>query len=66
MTMNRWIESSQRVYRLLLRLYPQAYRADYEMEMFRVFTDQCRDVYRAARPGSAFCRCGRARWSTWA
>ena len=46
MKTNRWIESSQWVYRRLLHLYPQAYRATYELEMFRVFTDQCREIYK--------------------
>ena len=46
MKTNRWIELSQRFYRQLLHLYPQTYRATYEMEMFRVFTDQCRDAYK--------------------
>ena len=45
MNTNRWIEISQYLYRQLLRLYPQAYRTTYETEMFRVFTDQCRDAY---------------------
>lgn len=46
MSTNRWITFSQRVYRWLLRLYPQAYRTSYESEMFNLFTDQCRDAYR--------------------
>lgn len=45
MKTNRWVVSSQRVYRWLLHLYPQAYRSRYEMEMFRLFTDQCRESY---------------------
>ncbi|MFT3890725.1 MAG: hypothetical protein QM730_03755 [Anaerolineales bacterium] len=45
MKTNRWIESSQRLYRHLLRLYPQAYRTTYEEEMFRFFTSQCREAY---------------------
>ncbi len=46
MKTNRWIAWSQRFYLWLLRLYPQAYRATYEMEMFRLFTDQCREAYK--------------------
>jgi hypothetical protein len=42
---NRSIELSQGLYRQLLRLYPQTYRATYEAEMFHVFTDQCREAY---------------------
>jgi len=42
---NRSIELSQHIYRQLLRLYPQSYRTTYETEMFRVFTDQCREAY---------------------
>ncbi len=45
MKTNHWIESSQRFYRRLLRLYPKSHRAEYEAEMFNVFTDQCRDAY---------------------
>jgi hypothetical protein len=43
---NLWIARSQRFYRWLLRLYPQAHREIYEAEMFRVFTSQCQDAYR--------------------
>jgi hypothetical protein len=39
-----WIARSQQFYRRLLRLYPQTHRAAYEMEMFHLFTDQCRDA----------------------
>ena len=45
MKINRWIALSLRFYRQLLRLYPQAYRAAYEMEMLRVFKNQCLEVY---------------------
>ena len=45
MKTNRWIDLSQRFYLQLLRLYPQAYREQYELEMFCVFTDQCREAY---------------------
>lgn len=44
MKTNGWIASSQRVYRWLLHLYPQAYRETYEEEMFHLFTDQCREA----------------------
>jgi hypothetical protein len=44
MKTNRWMALSQRLYRWLLRLYPRAYRATYESEMFHVFTDQCREA----------------------
>jgi hypothetical protein len=50
METNRWIEYSQRFYRLLLHLYPQAYRATYEVEMLHVFTDQCRETYKQRGP----------------
>jgi hypothetical protein len=46
MKTNGWIASSQRFYRWLLRLYPQDYRTTYEVEMFHVFTDQCREAYK--------------------
>ncbi len=46
MERNRWIEWSRHFYSSLLHLYPGAYRAVYEMEMFRVFSDQCRDAYK--------------------
>ncbi len=35
--------SAERVYRLLLRAYPPAFRAEYEREMVLIFRDQCRD-----------------------
>lgn len=35
--------SPERIYRLLLRAYPPAFRAEYEREMMLVFRDQCRD-----------------------
>ncbi|HET9910884.1 MAG TPA: hypothetical protein VFQ13_03285 [Anaerolineales bacterium] len=46
MNMNGWVASSQRVYRWLLRLYPQDYRTAYGMEMFHVFTAQCREAHK--------------------
>jgi hypothetical protein len=45
MKTNRWIALSLRFYRQLLRLYPQAYRETYEMEMLRLFTNQCQEAY---------------------
>lgn len=46
MQTNLWIARSQRFYRWLLRLYPQAYQETYEAEMFRMFTSQCLDAYK--------------------
>ncbi len=46
MKTNGWVASSQRLYRWLLQLYPQEYRANYELEMFRLFTDQCQEAYK--------------------
>ncbi len=34
--------SAEGIYRLLLRLYPPEFRAEYEREMMLVFRDQCR------------------------
>lgn len=45
MKRNRWIELSQRFYLQLLHLYPHAYREQYEMEMFCLFTDECREAH---------------------
>jgi hypothetical protein len=45
MKTNHWIAFSLRFYRQLLRLYPQAHRASYKMEMLRVFKNQCREAY---------------------
>jgi hypothetical protein len=44
MKTNGRVALSQRLYRWLLHLYPQAYRTTYESEMFHVFTDQCREA----------------------
>lgn len=46
MRTDKWVESSQRLYHWLLRLYPQTYRTNYETEMFNLFTDQCREACR--------------------
>ncbi len=55
MKMNGWIASSQQVYRWLLQLYPQGYRTTYELEMFHLFTDQCREAYKQhGKPGILF------------
>lgn len=55
MKTNQWIAGSQHLYRWLLRLYPQAYRANYEWEMLHLFTDQCREAYsRGGIPGILF------------
>lgn len=35
--------SAEWIYRLLLRAYPPAFRAEYEREMILLFRDQCRD-----------------------
>ena len=35
--------SAERIYRLLLRAYPPAFRAEFGREMVLVFRDQCRD-----------------------
>ena len=38
------IEISERVYRGMLRAYPEAYRREYAEEMARLFRDLCRDA----------------------
>ena len=35
--------TAERIYRLLLRAYPPAFRAEYGLEMVLLFRDQCRD-----------------------
>ena len=35
--------NAERIYRMLLRAYPRAFRAEYGREMVLVFRDQCRD-----------------------
>ncbi len=35
--------NAERIYRMLLRAYPPAFRAEYGREMVLVFRDQCRD-----------------------
>jgi hypothetical protein len=50
MTTSLWIELSKRFYRLLLYLYPKAYRETYEMEMLHAFSAQSRDVYKQRGP----------------
>jgi hypothetical protein len=46
MKANKWVALSQRLYRWLLQLYPQGYRASYEAEMFHLFSDQCREAHK--------------------
>ena len=46
METNKWVASSQHLYRWLLHLYPKTYRTVYESEMFHLFTDQCREAYK--------------------
>lgn len=46
METNKWVASSQHLYRWLLHLYPKTYRTVYEAEMFHLFTDQCREAYK--------------------
>ena len=46
-----WISFSTRLYRFLLRLYPAAFRLEYETELVCVFRDACRAAYR--RGGAA-------------
>ena len=43
------ISVSGKIYRQLLRLYPQAHRRDYAEQMAQLFRDQCRDAWRAKR-----------------
>ncbi len=45
MPTNLWVERSQRLYRRLLRLYPQAHRTTYAAAMDQLFADQCRAAY---------------------
>lgn len=47
MKSNEWVALSQRLYGWLLQLYPRAYRTAYELEMSHLFSDQCRDAYKA-------------------
>jgi hypothetical protein len=43
------VTSSERAYRVLLRLYPRPFRARYEDEMVRLFLDQMRDARESER-----------------
>jgi len=45
------VEFSERIYRKLLRLYPQSHRQQYSELMAQLFRDQCRDVVRAGCSG---------------
>lgn len=42
----RWLMISERVYALLLRLYPAEFRRGYGSPMVQLFRDVCRDAYR--------------------
>lgn len=48
------ISVSEKIYRQLLRLYPQAHRRDYAEQMTQLFRDQCRDAWRAKRSAGIF------------
>lgn len=43
----RWIALSERVYRMLLILYPADYRREYGALMAQIFRDVCRERYRS-------------------
>ena len=45
MTTNPWIETSHKIYAVLLHLYPQEHRAEFGESMRQVFRDQCRNTY---------------------
>jgi hypothetical protein len=45
----KMISVSEKIYRQLLHLYPQAHRRDYAEQMAQLFRDQCRDAWRAKR-----------------
>jgi hypothetical protein len=42
----KMISVSEKIYRQLLRLYPQAHRRNYAEQMAQLFRDQCRDAWR--------------------
>lgn len=48
------ISISEKIYRQLLRLYPQSHRHDYAEPMAQLFRDQCRDAWRAKRSAGIF------------
>src|SRR3989442_1250993 len=48
---SKTVEFSERIYRKLLRLYPQSHRQQYSELMAQLFRDQCRDVLRAGCSG---------------
>src|SRR5262245_52080469 len=48
------ISVSEKIYRQLLRLYPQAHRHDYAEQMAQLFRDQCRDAWHARRSAGIF------------
>lgn len=41
----RYLRSAERVYRLLLKVYPRRFRDEYGAEMVRLFRDQCREAF---------------------
>jgi hypothetical protein len=43
------IAVSEKIYGILLRLYPQSHRRDYAEHMAQLFRDQCRDAYANGR-----------------
>ena len=45
MTTNPWIETSRKIYAVLLSLYPKEHRDDYATPMQQVFNEQCRNAY---------------------
>lgn len=50
-----WLASSDRLYRLLLRAYPVAFRARFASETAQVFRTLCRDTYaESGNPGLAW------------
>lgn len=46
MKTNRWIDSSRKLFAILLNLYPREHRNDFAGSMQQVFTDQCHEAYR--------------------
>jgi hypothetical protein len=55
------LSASERVYRLLLFVYPPAYRREYGPPMIQAYRDLCRNSYRQR---GGLCRCGCASWLT--
>jgi uncharacterized protein involved in exopolysaccharide biosynthesis len=46
---NKAVERSEKLFRRLLALYPEAHRQEYGVAMTQLFRDQCRDVWLEAR-----------------